>query len=516
MKEQTKKTLFKIVFTLIIGFGFAFFTAAKVYDVTAFGAVGDAKTLDSDAIQQAIDECASDGGGTVVFPSGSYLTGTIYLDNNIHLYLENGATLMLTTDTTQFPRQTARMKSLRSSFHCMIYAERKSNIMISGNGTIEGQGNKEPYQILHKDQNKRIVRPKVICMVECKNIRVRDITLLNSPSWMQNYLACEDLVIDGITVSNRRSSVNNDGIDIDCCRNVRISNCNIDSEDDCIVLKSTSNRLCENVTITNCVLSSHCNAFKCGTESNGGFHNITVSNCVIYNTYLSGIALEIVDGGDMDLIAINNIVMHHVNNPLFIKLGNRARPYSEDKPVKGKGRMKNIQINNIQADRVGGFVETPDIEFSHHNAKPDAAAIFITGLNEENIENVTLTNFRINYEGGGKKEYAAVEVPENEKTYPEYSSYGSIRPAYGFYCRNVSDITLENIHLTFEKSDFRPAYIFDKVKQLYADNISGDKAEGGDSMIKLTQCKDAILKLNPLLVQKDDIGTENSVNLIFD
>jgi polygalacturonase len=193
--------------------------------------------------------------------------------------------------------------------------------------------------------------------------------------------------------------VNNDGIDIDCCKNVRIANCNINSEDDAIVLKSTSNKICENITVTGCILSSHCNAIKCGTESSGGFRNITVSNCVVYDTYLSGIALEIVDGGIMDLVNINNITMHRVNNPLFIKLGNRARPFSKNIEPPGIGSMKNIQISNIQADEVGEYIEVPDMEFSHHNARPKAAAVFIDGLPERDIENIYLEDFFINYKG---------------------------------------------------------------------------------------------------------------------
>lgn len=513
-KSGIKNQLF---FSILIIFTCIFPAHAKVYDITEFGAKGDSVTLNSQAIQHAIDECAANGGGIVYFPEGKYLSGTIWLQNNIHLYLEQGATLIATTDVTQFPLQKSQMASLRPDSYSLIYAEGKTNITISGNGTINGQGNQAPYHILHQDQDAGVVRPKVICMIECKNVNVKDITLKNSAFWMQHYLACEDVLIDGITVSNRYSSVNNDGIDIDCCKNVRIANCNINSEDDCIVLKSTSGKICENVTITNCVLTSHCNALKCGTESNGGFRNISISSCVIYDTYLTGIALEIVDGGIMDLVNINNITMHRVNNPIFIKLGNRARPYSKNIPVTGIGEMRNIQISNIQANEVGEFIETPDLDFSHHNARPKAAAIFITGLAEKDIQNISLENFFINYKGGGTREDALVEVPENPQAYPEYSSYGDIRPAYGFYCRNITKLTLKNIHLTFEKEDYRPAYIFDQVDYLFLDNISGEKIENNDQpVIKIVRSKNSYVKLNPLLMTKGDIKTERCPKLIIE
>lgn len=516
MNHKLKMILVKPYLCFSMVFVSVFSTQAKIYDVTAFGAKGDSVTLNSQAIQHTIDECASNGGGIVYFPAGNYISGTIWLKDNIHLYLESGATFLCSTDVTQFPLQMSKMASLRPNSYSLIYAEGKNNITISGNGTIIGQGDKVPYRILHKDQDDSIVRPKVICMIQCRNIKIKDISLKNSAFWMQHYLACEDLLIDGITVSNRYSSVNNDGIDIDCCRNVSISNCNINSEDDCIVLKSTSNKICENVTISNCVLTSHCNALKCGTESNGGFRNISISNCVIYDTYLSGIALEIVDGGIMNLVNVNNITMHRVNNPVFIKLGNRARPFTENMMAPGIGEMKNIQISNIQADQVGGFREVPDMAFSHHNARPKAAAVFIAGLSEKDICNVTLQNFFINYQGGGTIEDALVEVPENPQAYPEYSSYGHVRPSYGFYCRNVTDLTLKDINVTFEKMDYRPAYIFDQVNHLYMDNINGEKTDDNQPILKLIRCGDSYLKMNPLKMKKKDIEIDRFSKLNID
>lgn len=510
MKKDTNNSLTRVPLQRIILFItvcqlYVSSASGSVYDVTAFGAKGNSVTPDTEAIQQAIDKCSANGGGTVFFPAGTYLSGSICLKNNIHLYLDNGATLLCSTDVSLFPLQKSPMVSLRPNIHSLIYAERKNNITISGGGKIIGQGDRPPYHITHKEQHASIIRPKIICMVQCEHIKIRDITLQNSPSWMQHYLGCNDLLIEGITVVNRRSSINNDGIDIDCCKNVRISNCNINSEDDAIVMKSTSNQMCENITITNCILSSHCNALKCGTESNGGFQNISVSNCVIYDTYLSGIALEIVDGGIMNLVNINNITMNRVNNPLFIKLGNRARTYCKNMETPGIGEIKNIQISNVQADEVGEFREVPDIEFSHHNARPKAATVFIDGLPEKDISNICMENIFINYEGGGTREDALSEVPRNPKAYPEYSSYGSVRPAYGFYCRNVNRLNLKNIRVTFEKQDDRPAYIFDQISHLSLDHIEGERSCSDQPVIKLVQCGNVYLKKNSGALKKKEV-----------
>ncbi len=158
----------------------------------------------------------------------------------------------------------------------------------------------------------------MIRMIECKDVTVRDITIVNSPMWVQHYIACDDLLIDGITVSSFVAG-NNDGIDVDSCHRVRIANCDIYSGDDAIVLKATSARACKDVTVTNCVLSTHCNAFKLGTESNGGFQNITFSNSTVFDTRLSAVALEMVDGGLLERVTVNNIVLNNVGNAIFIR-----------------------------------------------------------------------------------------------------------------------------------------------------------------------------------------------------
>jgi polygalacturonase len=275
--------------------------------------------------------------------------------------------------------------------------------------------------------------------------------------WVQHYLACEDLVLDGISVESVVNA-NNDGIDIDGCRRVRISNCRIRSGDDAIVLKSTSPRPCEQVVITNCTLSSECNAFKCGTESTGGFLDIAVSNCLIHDTRLSGIALEAVDGGILDGVTISNLRMRNVRNAIFLRLGNRARPYlssgpgggegshrldpAQEKP--GVGALRNVHISQVNA--VGG----------------DAIGCALSGLPGHPLENILLEGIQLESAGGGR---AVVSVEDYPEKYPEYSMFGPL-PGHGFYCRHVRNLTLNGFEVKTLRPDQRPALVLDEIAGL--------------------------------------------------
>jgi polygalacturonase len=240
---------------------------------------------------------------------------------------------------------------------------------------------------------------------------------------------------------------NNDGLDIDGCRNVRISDCDISSGDDAIVLKSTLPLPTENVAISNCVLSTACNAIKMGTESNGGFKNITVANCVVYDTRLSGVALEIVDGGTLDGVCVSNIAMNGVGCPIFVRLGNRARPYKPDAPVRGIGVLRNVTISNIEA------------------VANDTVGCSITGMPGHPVENVSINHVRIRFPGGNDGAAVAAAVPEAAEKYPEYKMFGML-PAYGFYCRHARNISFNEVEMGFEQADARPAVVCDDVEQL--------------------------------------------------
>jgi polygalacturonase len=439
-----------------------------VFNVLDHGAVTGGARLSTKGLQSAVDACSQAGGGIVYFPPGVYLSGTIVLKPGVTLHLAPGSVLRGSPKLEDYPSHVPAMRSYTDNYteKCLIYAENAHNVGIEGRGVIDGQGAafKGPYN----------VRPYTMRFIGCRNVWISDIFIKDSPMWVQHYLGCENVSIRGIAVRSRVNH-NNDGIDIDCCERVRISDCDIWSGDDAIVLKSTADKPCKDVVITNCVLSTVCNALKMGTETNGGFENIAISNCTIYDTRLAGIALEIVDGGVMDRVAISNITMNGVGAPIFLRLGDRARPFVEGGPRPAMGAMRNVTISGIEAVRCS------------------RTGCAVAGLPGHPIENVTIENVRLSFAGGGAAGDAVQEVPENPDKYPEFHMFGKVLPAYGFYCRHLKDLKLRDIETRYEQKDGRPALIAEDVEGL--ELAGGSLAVEPDSgaSVRLRQVKSAFL-----------------------
>jgi polygalacturonase len=454
-----------IVCVLVAG---SVMAAEELHDIRDYGAKPDGKTLCTSSIQQAIDACSRAGGGTVYLPPGTFLSGTIYFKSGVTFRIAAGCTLLGSTNLKDYPPTVQEFRSYTDNYtdKSLIYGENVENIAITGRGTIDGQGAsfEGPYK----------VRPYMIRFIQCRNVTVKDVTIKNSPMWVQHYLACDDVRITGITVRSLVNS-NNDGIDIDSCRRVVISNCNIESGDDAIVLKSTSARVCRDVAVSNCILSSRCNALKMGTESNGGFQNIAITGCSIYDTRLAGVALEIVDGGTMDGVVVSNITMRKIGAPIFMRLGNRARPFRKDMEKPGIGAMRNITISNIEATGA------------------NSTGCAISGLPEAKIENVTLSNVRLTFEGGGTKADAGREIPEKPDAYPEYSMFGKLS-AYGLYCRHVKDLKLLNIQLLLERPDHRYAVILEDVEGGLINGLDAQRSPEGGEVINFTNVKNLSIR----------------------
>lgn len=427
------------------------------YNIMDYGAKSDTTYLSTHEIQAAIDDAFNHGGGRVVFPAGSYKSGSIILKDNVELHISLGAIWYGSKDIRDYQQIKISYVSLRTNEKTrqLIFAEQAQNIAITGFGTIDGQG-----EVFKKAGNndEGIERPHLIRFSECQDVRIFDVTLRNAGAWMQHYLASERVYIRGIKVFNR-ANYNNDGIDIDGCNLVTISDVVIDSDDDGITLKSTSDRLCENIVITNSIISSHCNAIKLGTETNGGFKNITISNCTIKPSEVKGkiyygvrggksaISLQIVDGGTMDGITISNVFADSAHVPLFIRLGNRARPYREDTPVTMVGTIRNISINHFQA----------------LNAQKTGSSIL--GIPGHPIENVKLSNLSFSYAGGGTVEESLRKVPEMIDAYPEAINFGPLN-AFGLNIRHANNIEIHNSHFITSKMDHRPSVYLE-----FADNV---------------------------------------------
>ncbi len=453
-----------------------------VYNILAYGARADGIQVNTKSIQQAIDECTKNGGGRVIVPAGKFVTGTLYLKSKVNLYLESGAILSGSTSLDDYPgNRSPFSEGLNLS---LIFAENANDISVSGKGLIDGNGHDPVFGRLDNHPK----RPKIIFFIGCKNVSVRDISLKNSAFWVQHYLGCDQVEIKGINVYSH-SNFNNDGIDIDS-KNVTISDCIINTDDDALCFKSERGFPCENVKVSNCVLSSNCNAIKMGTASIAGFKNISISNCEIrlpledrfrnWSTRitgvtsgistLAGIALEVVDGGFMDGIHISSVKMTGVQTPVFIKLGNR-RPGKDQDGNERPGSLKNVFIGNVQAKS---------------NSLMSSS---ITGLPGADVENIRLENFTFEIPGGGTKNDADRVIPENEKDYPENRMFGFSLPGSGLYMRHVKNVELKHIRFLSAKKDERPLLFFEDVKNVNIDTLEATEL-AAESLGKFVKSRD--------------------------
>jgi polygalacturonase len=423
---------------------------AQSYDVTRFGAVGDSTTDNTAALQKAIDSCARTG-GKLYFPAGTYLTATLFLRSHVTLHLLPGATILGTSDISRYPNLDPgiRFYGVDWAKQSLIFCKDQVDVGIEGQGTIDGQGARFPVTTIKKPDRYRH-RPYLLWFAGSKDITIKDVHLRNSAFWMQHYLGCEQLRIDGVKIWNH-SNKNNDMMDIDGCRYVTISNVIGDSDDDGLTIKSTSPRMSEYITITNCILSSHCNALKFGTESTGGFRNIAISNCVIKPSAepkciygspggMGGIALEIADGGTMENVNIDNVVVEGAQVPIFLRLGNRARKYIPEAPTPAPGRIRNIHLSNITATGA------------------DATGCSITGIPGAPVEEISLSNISLETAGSDSIANPFQPVQEKETDYPEGNMFGML-PAYGLYIRHARGIRLSGITVRSGKKDSRPGIV---------------------------------------------------------
>jgi len=419
-----------------------------VFNVKDFKASGNGKTLDTEGINKAIVAAAEAGGGTVFFPPGRYLCSSIHLKSNITLYIEAGAIIEAVSDSIakyDFPEANEAGGSYQDYGHShwknsLIWGIGLENVSIMGPGLIYGKGLNSGFnRFAQESKGQRKYKDggpgsanKAIALRDCKNVVLRDFSILHG-----GHFGILATAVDNLTVDNLKIDSNRDGMDIDCCQNVRVINCSVNTPwDDGICLKASYGlgkiRHCENITISNCFLAGNFDEgtlldatfkrsspeyksyqtgrIKLGTESNGDFKNITITNCVFDES--RGIAIESVDGSHIEDVAISNITMRHVaNSPIFIRLGSRLRGPGKP-PI---GSIKRVSINNIIVYNAG-----------------TSNATTISGLPGHPVEDVRMSNMYINYMGGGNSEDNDLVPIENQSGYPEPGMFGPL-PAYGFY-----------------------------------------------------------------------------------
>jgi polygalacturonase len=457
--------------------------APTVYDVRAFGATGDGKTIDTPAINRAIDEAAG-AGGTVYFPAGNYLCYSIHLKSKVGLYLDHGATIVA-ADPAADPAQSydpaepnrpweAYQDYGHNHWHnSLIWGEGLSDLSICGPGLIWGRGLSRGWGASPVAENPGVAN-KSIALKNCHNVLLRDFSILHG-----GHFGVLATGVDNFTVDSLKMDTNRDGIDIDCCQNVRVSNCSVNSPwDDGICLKSSYAlgyaRATEMVTITNCMVSGsfeegslldgsfkrfaseqkvpRTGRIKFGTESNGGFKNITVSNCVFDGC--RGLAIESVDGAIIENVTCTNITMRDVYGaPIFVRLGARMRGPEGVSP----GRIRWLILSNISC-----------VNASHS----EPISSILAGIPGHEIEDVKIHDIIAIHSGGGTKEDARRELPEKEKAYPEPNMFGTT-PSQAFFLRHVNGLEMNGIKIERLSDDARPAFVLDDVAAAEFGRIKG-------------------------------------------
>jgi polygalacturonase len=465
---------------------------AKTYNVKDFGATGDGKTIDTDPINKAIAAAAGNGGGTVYFPAGTYASYSIHLKSHISLFIDQGATILAAEykegqkgyDEPEPNDWSDKLKYQdfgHGHWHnSLIWGENLEDISILGTGTIYGSG-------LTRETPRNVGEGnKAIGLKLCRNVTLKDFTIL-----MGGHFGMLLTGIDNMTIDNIKEDTNRDGMDIDCCHNVHVSNCSVNSPwDDGICLKSSFAlgyaRATENVTITNCQVSGFdrgtflngtymrtegkmvpdrqgpTGRIKFGTESNGGFKGITISNCVFQNC--RGLALETVDGAMLEDVTISNITMRDIgNSPLFLRLGARMRGPAGVQP----GNLRRILISNVTV----------------YNADSHFASM-IVGIPGHPVEDVKLNNIRIYYR---QIDSPMVKIQKNVaeyvRDYPEPQRFG-VMPVYGFFIRHAKNIELNNVEISYMGQETRPAMILEDIDQVSLINFKAQTPAGMATIIQ--------------------------------
>jgi polygalacturonase len=468
------------------------------FDVREFGATGDGKTLDTTAINKAIDAAAGAGGGTVYFSAGNYLSYSIRLKSKVRLLLGSGSTIVAADSPEKgkpgydLAESNKPWEGYQDFGHnhwhnSLIWGEGLENVSICGPGLMWGKGlsRGEGAGPVAEEPG---VGNKAIALKNCRDVLLRDFSILHG-----GHFGILATGVDNMTVDNLKIDTNRDGIDVDCCRNVRISNCSVNSPwDDAICLKSSFAlgfaRATEMVTISDCMVSGSFvegalldatfrrypantdvdrnGRIKFGTESNGGYKNITITNCVFDGCF--GLAILSVDGALIEDVTISNLTMRDtVAAPIFLRLGSRMRGLA-GVPV---GAIRRVNISNIVSSSASSQI-----------------CSMIAGIPNHKIEDVKISNILVQHPGGGTKKDAAIQLEEKEKEYPEPTMFGTT-PAHGLILRHAAGIEISDFKIMVDTSDARPCFLLEDVEHADFFNIKPSKAPDSATFV-LNDVKD--------------------------
>lgn len=438
-------------------------------------------------LQQAINQISEKGGGRLTLTKGTYLTGGLILRSGVELHLEEGATLLGSTNPYDYqPIHVTHSDDQRhdNSAMALIVADGAEHICITGSGTIDGQGLQlalnvdslhhtgecpDPHYNQRRMRPSETARPKLIFLHGCKEIVVEGVKLRNSANWGLSLDLCKQVKLTNLDIENR-AYWNNDGIDLTDCRHVLVADCKINSADDGVCLKSYhTDSECYDIEVARCNIRSSASAVKFGTASWGGFRKVYVHDIKVSDTFRSAIAIESVDGGQTDSILVERITATNTGNAFFLRLGQRAgnRPSG----------LRNVTIRQLRCEVPFGRPDEaydlrgPEVDFFHN---PFPASI--CGIPDHRIENVTLEDIEVSYPGRASKGMAYVplwrikDIPEQIQKYPEFSMFGEL-PAWALFVRHVNGLTLRHVRFTLRDTDFRPAFVFDDAEGIMMDHV---------------------------------------------
>lgn len=433
-----------------------------MFSTADFKIANDGKTPATSQLQQLIDRCAAEGGGTIVFTPGTYLTGGLELVDNIRLVISPGAILQGSLDLADYTLHNMAdeypFDEGQDGVRAILFARNKSNITVEGSGIIRGGGRH------FADCGTRRARPRNILFAGCSKVTVKNIRLEESGFWNQHYLQCRDVVIDSVQVHSLYG-INNDGLDIDSCDHVIVRGCRIDSQDDAICLKSSTTVPCQNVLISDCITSTHANHFKIGTETHGGFNNIHACNLIMLTSELkevmhvgggdprgaSGIALGAVDGAYIRNVVVENVFMDGVRVPFYLRHGDIRRVYPGIEAIAPR-QFDGVTLRNIKA----------------RNASDQGC--FLIGLPEMPIRNVVIENSDFSFENSSDESRLAIQVPDERKRHTCMDAFGNF-PCYGVFARYIDGLTLRNVKFHPQGDDPRPAVQYQKCRNVRFDGI---------------------------------------------
>jgi len=467
--------------------GSAFSLSAADLNILQYGAVGDSKTLNTQAIQATIDAVSKRGGGKVIFPAGKFLSGTIVLKDNVTLQLQKDAVLLGSTNVEDYRNMDPFADGLGIDVGwALLVAVDAKHIGITGQGAINGQGTALKAQQILTDTRPESQRwgrrPFLLRIVRCDDVRVTDITLNYAAAWTSHYFQSRNVLIEKVKIVSH-GVAHNDGIDIDGCQQVRIKDCDIVSGDDALCFKTTSSTMaCRDIVVSGMKLKSNQGAIKMGTESMAPFENIDISNCFIYDTKNGGIKLLTVDGAHLRNVTISDITMINVRTPMLFRLGSRLSVFRKGKDTpQPTGTMENVIVRNVKAQAAADAQLMPP------------SGILITGVPGHYITGLTLENIQIDLAGGGTVEHARQLVPEAIDKYPEVKTFGPLIPAYGIWARHVQGLKLKDISFRLSANDQRPAFVCEDGKDIELNAWILPETARAVAVIRLDNVKGALI-----------------------